>query len=160
MPTKSSIFFTRSSKNPFLKPNPDVAWEKIAAFNPCVVKKDKQFHLLYRAMGRSEHFAQMPNFSTIAYAESNDGIDFIKHRQLIIPTETWERFGCEDPRVTYLNKKYYIFYTALSEFPFVPSGIRIGMAITKDFKEIIEKQLITPFNAKAMALFPEKINGQ
>ena len=31
---------------------------------------------------------------------------------------------------------------------------------TKDFKKVEEKHLVTPFNSKAMALFPEKINGK
>ncbi|MBU2251692.1 MAG: hypothetical protein KKH25_05490, partial [Candidatus Omnitrophica bacterium] len=33
-------------------------------------------------------------------------------------------------------------------------------AITRDFKKIEEKHLVTPFNSKAMALFPSKINGK
>ena len=34
------------------------------------------------------------------------------------------------------------------------------MAITKDLKKIRQKHLVTPFNAKAMALFPNKVNGK
>ena len=79
---------------------------------------------------------------------------------MIIPEKSWERFGCEDPRVTKLGDKYYIFYTALSEYPFNAGGIKIGVAISKDLNTIQEKHLVTPFNAKAMALFPEKIDGK
>jgi predicted GH43/DUF377 family glycosyl hydrolase len=32
--------------------------------------------------------------------------------------------------------------------------------VTNDFQKIDEKHLVTPFNAKAMSLFPEKINGR
>ena len=59
-----------------------------------------------------------------------------------------------------MNGKFYIFYTALSTFPFCPSCIKVGAAITNDFKNIKEKHLVTPFNSKAMSLFPEKVAGR
>ena len=53
-----------------------------------------------------------------------------------------------------------MIYTALSVYPFSAAGIKVAVATTKDFKNIDEKHLVTPFNAKAMVLFPEKINGK
>lgn len=150
----------RSEKNPILSPNPKVAWESRAAFNPCIAKDNQFFHLFYRAVGKAPADHPAPTMSTIAHALSSNGLDFTDREQFIKPTETWERFGCEDPRVTFIDDKYYIFYTALADYPFQASGIRVGLAITKDFKTIQEKHLITPFNAKAMALFPERINGK
>ena len=82
---------------------------------------------------------------------------FPDRKPLIVPEYDFEKYGCEDPRVTKLGSKYYIFYTALSNYPFNADGIRVAMAITKDFKKIDKKALVTPFNAKAMALFPAKI---
>ena len=131
---------TRVAENPILQPDKEVHWESYAAFNPSVVKNNNHFHLLYRAMGASEdHQGVHMAVSTIGYAESRDGIHFKGRRQLIKPEEVWERFGCEDPRVTFLNGKYYIFYTALSSYPFGAPGIRVGVAITKDFQKIEEK---------------------
>jgi predicted GH43/DUF377 family glycosyl hydrolase len=98
--------------------------------------------------------------SSIGYTESADGHHYEKRRQLIAPVFEWEKFGCEDPRVTKIDDTYYIFYTALSTFPFGADGIKIAVALTKDFKTITERHLVTPFNAKAMTLFPEKINGK
>ena len=149
------------SVNPILLPNRENEWESLAAFNPCVVKSNNLFHLLYRALSfPKDHQGVHMSVSTIAYAQSQDGIHFNNRRLFIKPEEPWERFGCEDPRVTLLDGKYYIFYTALSAYPFTPPGIRVGLAITKDFQTIEKKYPITPFNAKAMALFPEKINGK
>ncbi len=65
----------------------------------------------------------------------------------------WEKYGCEDPRVTFFEGNYYIFYTGLSTFPFNAQGIKVAVAVTKDFKTIDERHLVTPFNAKAMTLF-------
>lgn len=100
------------------------------------------------------------HLSTIGVTESTDGYHYGKRRQLIMPEEEWERFGCEDPRVTKIGDKYYIFYTALGGYPFSADNIKVAVAITKDFKKIISKHLVTPFNAKAFTLFPDKVNGK
>ena len=65
----------------------------------------------------------------------------------------------EDPRITYFNGKFYIFYTALSTFPFSAYGIKTAVAITKDFKTF-DKHPVSTFNAKAMALFPDLVKGK
>lgn len=155
-------YFKRIDENPFLFPNKAENWQAYAAFNPCVVKDDNnRYHLLYRAQSDPQnHQGVQMSVGSIGHAESDDGIHFKNFHPLIIPEQNWERFGCEDPRVTKLGDNYYIFYTALSTYPFNASGIKIGLAMTQDFKRINHKHLITPFNSKAMALFPEKINNQ
>ncbi len=153
--------FHRVQENPILFPNKDIEWKGRAAFNPCAAKLNETYFLLYRAQSMPKnHQGVHMSVSTIGIAESKDGIDFKNERKFIEPMEKWERFGCEDPRVTFLDGKYYIFYTALSEYPFSASGIRVGLAITKDFKTIEAKHSVTNFNSKALALFPEKINGK
>lgn len=153
----------RHPKNPILKPDLSSSWEAEAVFNGCPVKYGKKIHLLYRAVSVPHYHAgtgfQM-QISDIGQAVSSDGIHFRERRRFITPEESWERFGCEDPRVTKLGGMYYIFYTALSKYPFTAEGIRVGVALSKNLKRVQEKHLVTPFNAKAMALFPEKINGR
>lgn len=151
----------RSLQNPILKPNKENRWEAVGAFNGCIVKDNKNYHILYRALSGTEpHFGVNLNLSTIGCADSSDGINFTNRRLLVKPDYEWEKFGCEDPRVTKINNKFYIFYTALSSFPFTPEDIKIGLAVTSDFQKIEEKHLVTPFNSKAMALFPETIDGK
>ncbi len=98
--------------------------------------------------------------SVIAQAVSKDGINYEERKTLILPNTDFDRFGCEDPRVTKFGGTYYIFYTALGGYPFSADNIKIAVALSKDLQTIKEKHLVTPFNAKAMALFPEKINGK
>ena len=151
----------RVSENPILKPVTYHAWEGKAVFNGCPIQKGKKIYLLYRAISLPHyHTAARANMTTsdIGIAESNDGLHFKNRRRFIVPEKDWEKFGCEDPRITKLNGKYYIFYTALSKYPFQAEGIRVGLAISKNLEKIEEKHLVTPFNGKAMALFPEKIN--
>lgn len=152
--------FKRLEENPILLPNKEASWEACAAFNPCVIKKNNQYFLLYRAQSSpQDHQGVHISVSSIGYADSFDGVHYQHRRQLIKPEQPWEKFGCEDPRITRLDDKYYIFYTALSFYPFIAPGIRIGMAITRDF-QTLEKHPVTTFNSKAMALFPEKIYGK
>lgn len=153
----------RSDENPILVPNRDHPWESDAVFNGSPVHKGSQIHFFYRAVSSSHYHADSGaqlKVSTIGHAQSRDGIHFRGRSQFIFPQYNWERYGCEDPRATKLNGKYYIFYTALSSYPLTPAGIHVGVAITKDLKHIESKHSVTPFNSKAMALFPEKIKGK
>lgn len=157
------MLIERSDKNPILKPSKKHSWEAEAVFNGCPIKKGKNIYLVYRALSLPRYHRAAKTklmVSDIGIAESKDGIEFHNRKRFIVSEEPWERFGCEDPRVTKLGGKYYIFYTALSEYPFRAEGIRVGVGISKDLKTIQEKHLVTPFNAKGMALFPEKIKGK
>ena len=150
----------RSSHNPIIAPLTDKSWEAQGTFNPCPTKKGTITHVLYRALGRPDALMTPAGISTIGKAISLDGRHFQNRRQFIIPEEPWEKYGCEDPRVTYFEGKYYIFYTALGGHPFGPGNIKVACAVSKDLETVTERHLVTPFNAKAMALFPERIGGK
>lgn len=157
------MIIERFDKNPILKPNKDQSWEAEAVFNGCPVEKGSKIFLLYRAVSMPHYHTTAKTklmVSDIGIAESKDGLSFYNRRRFIIPEHEWERMGCEDPRITKLDDKYYIFYTALSGWPPKAENIKVGVAISKNLETVEEKHLVTPFNAKAMALFPEKINGK
>lgn len=154
------INFKRSDENPVLLPEPDNNWEGEAVFNGCPVIFKNKVMLLYRAESLTDNDDICRSTSSIGCARSRDGIHFGSRHQFIRPEHGWELYGCEDPRVTALDGKYYIFYTALSKFPFTAEGIKVGLAITTDFQRIEAKHPVTTFNSKAMALFPDRINGR
>lgn len=151
----------RHPKNPILSPNSNNLWEKKATFNGCVVKNKDKYIMLYRAQSDTQNYygIQM-SLSTIGIAESLDGVNFTKRRQYIKPEAIYELYGCEDPRIVKIEDKFYIFYTAISMYPPSAPGIKVALAITKDFETFEKRTLVTPFNAKACTLFPEKINGK
>ena len=150
----------RSDKNPIISPDGNKDWESVATFNPSVASDGNVTHIVYRAVSPEQKVGDAKlELSTIGHAVSNDGVAFTDREQLIKPEHDWEKFGCEDPRITKFGDRYFIFYTALSRYPFSADGIKIGVAVTKDFKNL-EKHPVTPFNSKAMALFPELINGK
>jgi predicted GH43/DUF377 family glycosyl hydrolase len=150
----------RSHQNPLISPVADRSWESRGTFNPSPIKKGNITHLLYRALGRPDALMTPAGLSTISKALSLDGEHFQNRRQFIVPTEPWDKYGCEDPRATLFEGKYYIFYTALGGMPFGAGNIKVACAISKDLETIDEKHLITPFNAKAMALFPDRVSGK
>lgn len=151
---------SRVPENPILSPDPNHSWEKEGAFNGCVVFANGKYHMVYRAYSdKTKQNGVDMQVSSIGYAQSDDGIHFNEHKQIITPTEDWEIYGCEDPRITFMDGKFYIFYTALSVYPFAAYGIKLAVAVTTDFQSF-EKHPVTTFNSKAMALFPEKVNGK
>ncbi len=155
------MYITRRAKhNPIISPLPERGWEAQGSFNASPVIVGNLTYVLYRAQGRPDPLMSPTGISTIARAVSIDGTHFQNRTQFIVPEKEWERYGCEDPRVTYFEGQYITFYTALGGFPFGPGNIKVAVALSKDLGTVTEKHLVTPFNAKAMALFPERINGK
>jgi predicted GH43/DUF377 family glycosyl hydrolase len=152
---------TRNISNPILVPDLRNEWESFAAFNGNVIQEGEVYHLFYRAISDHRQLESKElRMSSIGHATSKDGVSFQKEGLLIHPGRPWDRFGCEDPRVTNLEEKKFLFYTAIGAYPFVSDHIRVGVAIFNNFDSKPEFHLVTPFNAKAMAMFPEKINGK
>lgn len=156
----------RSDNNPILIPNKNHYWEEFAAFNLSPIKystsrwRGATFYGLYRAISAPDALREPRQISTIGIGKSKDGERFNDRKPFITPVEEWERFGCEDPRVTYFEGNFYTFYTALSQHPPNADSIKIAVAISKDLSKVDSRHLVTPFNAKAMALFPERVNGK
>lgn len=151
----------RSEHNPILSPKREHPWEAAAAFNASPIKDGKKRILVYRAMSEPDLLREPHmRMSVIARATSKDGISYDDRKVLISPDREFDLFGCEDPRVTKIGSTYYIFYTALGGYPFSADNIKVAVAVSNDLETITEKHLVTPFNAKAMAMFPQKINGK
>lgn len=150
----------RNPDNPILLPNHDHYWESFATFNLSPIKKGRTIYGLYRAISAVDNLRIPKQVSVIGIAKSKDGVHFKDSVPFITPKEEWEQYGCEDPRITFFEGKYYIFYTAISKYPFGAEGIKVAVAVSKDLEKINERHFVTPFNAKAMALFPERINGK
>lgn len=97
--------FTPYDANPILVPEGD-GWESGSIYNPAAIVKDDQVVLLYRA-----HADDI--ISHVGYATSDDGIHFTRRPEPVLsPSEDYERFGCEDPRVIEIDGTYYLTYTA------------------------------------------------
>lgn len=150
----------REEENPILSPKAESVWESVATYNPSAIRYGDGTRVFYRALGASDSIASPHmSLSTIGTAVSQDGTHFTEREQVIAPREDWDRFGCEDPRTTYFEGKWYCFYTALGGYPFGPDNIKVAVAIGDSPTSFTERHLLTPFNAKAATLFPERVGG-
>ncbi|MDP3948045.1 MAG: hypothetical protein Q8Q41_05165 [bacterium] len=158
---------------PILIPRKNVSWESKAVFNPGVVQDGNIFRMLYRTypneLQETTPRLTRPGFrlknqaSHIGYAESKDGKIFVaREKAFISPDMDYDRYGCEDPRVTKLGDIFYITYTAIDaplEDKSKQPNIRIALATTKDFISVQKHGIIgPPASSKASALFPELVN--
>jgi predicted GH43/DUF377 family glycosyl hydrolase len=151
----------RDPRNPLLTPRREDPWQALAAFNPSVVKDGSGLRLYYRALANpAALIAPFAPESTIGMAVSDDGKTFHTPRQVLVPRESWEAFGCEDPRATVIDGVTYLSYTALGGYPYTAENIRVAIAVSHDGEDFTERHLATPFNAKAFALFPEKVGDK
>ena len=151
----------REAHNPILSPRHEHPWEALAVLNPSVIREKGGWRMYYRALSNPAALVSpYAGQSTIGEAFSEDGLHFASERQILIPEQPWESYGCEDPRATVFEGVTYLSYTALGGYPFSKDNIKIAIAVAKDGKNFTERHLITPFNAKAFALFPERVAGK
>lgn len=152
----------RFSSNPILQKNPQNHWEAGSVLNPSVLYDKGIFRMVYRATNDTKIDKAGGYISSIGYAESLDGIHFVRHHQpLIIADQEYEKgLGCEDPRVTKINDRYFLYYTAVRGTG-KEMEVRIALATSKDFVKWEKHGIIGPqTRSKAAILFPEKINNQ
>ena len=132
----------------------DIPFPCNSVFNGTPVKLGEEYLLLLRVEGQR-------GYSFFALARSEDGFHFeVEKKPVLFPAEegifsVYESRGLEDPRATFIEGAYYVFYTAVSEY-----GYRIALARTEDFRSFERIALVSEPGNKDGVLFPEKINGQ
>jgi len=98
----------------------------------------------------------LSTMSHIRLARSKDGIHFtVEDKPFIYPTSHVEKYGVEDARVSCIDSRYYINYTAVSQDSWATM-----LAVTDDFQTVQKKGLIFHPENKDVAIFPEKVNGK
>ena len=84
----------------------NLAFESKAVLNPACIQVGDITHMFYRAVGQN-------NISSIGYCQLKD-YKVIKRldKPVLFPEADYEKGGLEDPRITFLDGTYYLFYTA------------------------------------------------
>lgn len=99
----------------------------------------------------------LTSISHFRIARSKNGIDFnINEEPAMFPENEYERFGIEDPRITLIDGKYYISYSAVSDI----TGITGCLASTSDFITFKRHGVIFMPDNKDIVIFPDKIKGK
>ncbi len=151
----------RHPANPILLPDPASDWETYNVFNPSVIHHNGLFHMHYRAQG-------LDWVSRIGYAVSADGITWNRMRRPVLePIDGSDSRGVEDPRITELDGRFYMCYTAYGpqfhgDAPTHVGGGILPMIARSD--NLITWERLGPIvrgeDNKDHVLFPRKIGGR
>jgi len=114
-------------------------WEARAVLNPSVVKtRDGVEHIFYRAV--AENWVSCIGYARVEGGRKGVGGRLVRFDEpLIVPTESYEIEGIEDPRVTKIGSVYYMLYTA-----FDGKDARIAYATSRDLLKWKKKGVISP----------------
>lgn len=150
------VVLERYNKNPILLPNKDHWWESKAVFNPGVLYDGNNVHMLYRAVGEYKQY-----ISKFGYALSIDGFNFERKSEIAFePTEEYEKYGIEDPRLVRIDNQIYLSYVVLSDYVSKGPLCSTALATTNDFHNYKKLGIITSEGSdnKDVVFFPERIN--
>lgn len=147
----------RYDKNPILVPNKKNWWESGAVFNCATLYDGNGVHMLYRAVGEYENY-----ISRVGYTFSSDGYSFTSPNELVFsPSEDYERFGIEDPRLVQIESKVYVTYVVLSDHAREGPSVSSALATTEDYREFKRLGVITSKGSdnKDVVIFPDKMKS-
>jgi len=136
--------------NPILEANPRHQWEERAVFNAAAVRKNGTICLIYRAV--NEDYV-----SSLGLAVSRDGLRFHRlAKPVYVGQDPSESRGVEDPRITFIDGKYRMLYTAYDgRYP------RVALAESPDLLRWQRVGIVLPhLHNKDSAIFPERIGGR
>lgn len=174
------LVLNKLKSNPILKPIAEHAWESKAVFNPAAIYENGKVHLIYRAVGDND-------VSVLGYATSDDGVNFDERlaEPIYVPRTDWEGLnaapggagylspffsggaygGCEDPRITKVEDKFFMTYVAYDGHR--PPRVALTSIDCQDFFDRKWDKWKTPVLIsppgvvnKNACVFPEKINGK
>jgi len=97
----------------------------------------------------------LTSISHLRLARSANGKNFvIDEVPAMLPEVHDEEFGIEDPRITPIDGKFTINYSAVSRH-----GVATALAVTDDFRTFERRGLIFAPDNRDVSLFPEKVGG-
>jgi len=108
-------------------------FEAKAVLNPACVQVNGLTHMFYRAVSQKD-------ISSIGYCQLVDN-KVVKRlpKPILFPEHDYEQKGTEDPRITFLDGIYYLFYTAHDGL-----NARIAYATSQDLVRFVKHGLISP----------------
>ncbi len=126
----------------------DVKVGRIATDDPRLDIRDARGYFLDGRM-------LLTSLSHLRIARSADGVNFrFDDEPAIFPSTPYEAYGCEDPRITHIDGRYLITYTAVSG-----RGVTVALAATRDFVRFEKLGVIFPPYQKDVCIFPAKVRG-
>lgn len=156
----------RLSDQPILEPIPNHPWESAAVFNCGVAIQDQRMVMIYRAadrdfstIGDEKPDALRKFTSSLGYAVSDDGIHFTRQAHPIFQGQgEQEAWGVEDPRLSRIDDRYYMLYTAFGGRSW--DDHRISMATSNDLLTWERHGVVLDEPNKDAGLLETKVGGK
>ena len=148
----------RVAERPAQKEN-FISFPVLDSGNIKIIEIDKADPELIATDARVINYKGVDYLTTLSHLRllcSNDGIHFYEPEGYypIMGEGILQAFGIEDCRVTFLENKYYLTFTAVSD-----NGVGVGLKTTTNWKNFQSYGMILPPHNKDCAVFSEKING-
>jgi len=162
------MVLSRYKGNPILSPIMANPWESIMVYNCAAIYVGGKVHIVYRAQGSKL------GVSRLGYASSKDGFKIDERLDYPIygpdPASDLECFGIEDPRLTQIDDRIYMAYSAYGYnmgMVFPIKRVQIGMTsisvddfLNKKWNWSKRTYPLYLVDNKNSFFFPEKINGK
>jgi predicted GH43/DUF377 family glycosyl hydrolase len=98
----------------------------------------------------------LTSISHLRLARSADGRRFsVDEKPALFPATAYERFGIEDPRITFLGGRWWVNYSAVSE-----RGVVTALASTSDWQTFERHGVMFAPTDKDVCIFPERVGGR
>lgn len=98
----------------------------------------------------------LTQISHLRVARSTDGAHFVVDPlPAVAPADSFEEYGCEDPRATLIDGRWHITYVSVGSV-----GITTSMLTTTDFRTFERRGLMFLPDHKDVVLFPGRVQGR
>lgn len=115
-----------------LKPS-ELKFENCGVLNPACIRVGDEVHMFYRALNNKKR-------STIGYCRLKGPLKLVeRYKKPVLFSEYEYEKNLEDPRIVFLDGKYYLTYVAYDGY-----NVRLAYAISEDLKNWEKKGLILP----------------
>jgi predicted GH43/DUF377 family glycosyl hydrolase len=146
----------RFKNNPILKPIKQHPWESRYVFNPAMIRLDGRIHIFYRAMG--DDMVSRLGYASLA---DNHHIDERLPHPVFEPATYYERRGCEDPRLTFLEGRCIMTYTAYGEiYQIGVTSISVENVLKKKWEWGERYYPFPNVRNKNAVIFPRRVDGR
>jgi predicted GH43/DUF377 family glycosyl hydrolase len=106
--------------------------------------------------GQPEIRDYLTQISHLRVARSTDGAHFaVDQIPALVPADSFEEYGCEDPRATLIDGVWNITYVSVASV-----GITTSRLTTTDFKAFQRRGLMFLPDHKDVVLFPGRVRGR
>lgn len=111
----------------------ELKFENKGVFNPACIRVGNNVHMFYRAFSKKKR-------STIGYCRLKGPLKVVERSEnpVLYPEHDYEK-NLEDPRIVFLNGKYYLTYVAYDGL-----NVRLAYAVSDDLKNWEKKGVILP----------------